>query len=127
MKEVPTSVTGQSAIEVARDLPTAVTLASNDETLGKILMELMKTPHFRIYRSRDLIGVQIGGAIKNVLAIACGIVEGRGLGENSRAALVTRGLAEIKLRSYQFCIEGIPCMVVYRNNYSCASNHLHVT
>ena len=55
----------------------------------------MKAPHFRIYRSRDLIGVQIGGAIKNVLAIACGIVEGRGLGENSRAALVTRGLAEM--------------------------------
>ena len=83
------------AVEVARDLPTAVTLACNDETLGKILMEQMNTRHFRIYRSSDLVGAQIGGAIKNVLAIACGIVEGRGLGENTRAALVTRGLAEM--------------------------------
>ena len=83
------------AIEVARDLPTAVTLACHDETLGKILMEQMNTRHFRIYRSSDVVGAQIGGAIKNVLAIACGIVEGRGLGENTRAALVTRGLAEM--------------------------------
>jgi len=83
------------AIEVARDLPTAVTLACRDETLGKVLMEQMNTRHFRIYRSQDVIGAQIGGAIKNVLAIACGIVEGRGLGENTRAALVTRGLAEM--------------------------------
>ena len=83
------------AIEVAKDLPTAVTLACNDETLGKILMELMNTRHFRIYRSRDVVGAQIGGAIKNVIAIACGIVEGRGFGQNSRAALVTRGLAEM--------------------------------
>ena len=83
------------AIEVARDLPTAVTLACHDEMLGKILMEQMNTRHFRIYRSSDVVGAQIGGAIKNVLAIACGIVEGRGLGENTRAALVTRGLAEM--------------------------------
>jgi len=83
------------AIEVARDLPTAVTLACRDETLGKVLMEQMNTRHFRIYRSQDVMGAQIGGAIKNVLAIACGIVDGRGLGENTRAALVTRGLAEM--------------------------------
>ena len=83
------------AIEVALDLPTAVTLACNDETLGKFLIQLMKTPHFRIYRSADVVGAQIGGATKNVLAIACGIVEGRGLGKNTRAALVTRGLAEM--------------------------------
>ena len=83
------------AIEVARDLPTAVTLACDTETIGKILMEQMNTRHFRMYRSSDVVGAQIGGAIKNVLAIACGIVEGRGLGENSRAALVTRGLAEM--------------------------------
>ena len=83
------------AIEVARDLPAAVTLACNDESLGKILMELFNSRHFRIYRSRDLIGAQIGGAIKNVIAIACGIVEGRAFGQNSRAALVTRGLAEM--------------------------------
>ena len=83
------------AIEVARDLPTAVTLACHDENLVKILMEQINTRHFRIYRSSDVVGAQIGGAIKNVLAIACGIVEGRGLGENTRAALVTRGLAEM--------------------------------
>ena len=83
------------AIEVARDLPTAVTLACDNETIGKILMEQMNTRHFRMYRSSDVVGAQIGGAIKNVLAIACGIVEGRGLGENTRAALVTRGLAEM--------------------------------
>ena len=83
------------AAEVARDLPTAVTLACNDETIGKILMETLSTRRFRMYRSRDVIGAQIGGAVKNVLAIACGIVEGRKLGDNTRAALVTRGLAEI--------------------------------
>ena len=83
------------AAEVAGDLPTAVTLACNDETMAKVLMETLSARFFRIYRSRDVIGTQIGGAVKNVLAIACGIVEGRKLGDNSRAALVTRGLAEI--------------------------------
>ena len=83
------------AAEVAQDRPTAVTLASGDEGLGQQLSEALGTPKFRIYRSDDLIGAQIGGAVKNVLAIGCGIVEGRGLGDNSRAALITRGLAEI--------------------------------
>ena len=83
------------AAEVAGNLPTAVTLACDDETLAKVLMETLSARYFRIYRSRDVIGAQIGGAVKNVLAIACGIVEGRQLGDNSRAALVTRGLAEI--------------------------------
>jgi glycerol-3-phosphate dehydrogenase (NAD(P)+) len=83
------------AAEVASNLPTAVTLASEDETLAKVLMETLNTPVFRIYRSRDMIGAQIGGAVKNVLAIACGIVEGRKLGDNAKSALVTRGLAEI--------------------------------
>ncbi|MEE2760818.1 MAG: NAD(P)H-dependent glycerol-3-phosphate dehydrogenase [Pseudomonadota bacterium] len=83
------------AAEVAGDKPTAVTLACGDETIGKVLMETLSSRHFRIYRTRDVIGAQMGGAIKNVLAIACGIVEGRGLGDNTRAALVTRGLAEI--------------------------------
>jgi glycerol-3-phosphate dehydrogenase (NAD(P)+) len=83
------------AAEVAGDLPTAVTLACNDETMAKVLMETLSARFFRIYRSRDVIGAQIGGAVKNVLAIACGIVEGRKLGDNARAALVTRGLAEI--------------------------------
>lgn len=83
------------AAEVAMDKPTAVTLACNDELIGKVLMETLSSRHFRIYRSRDVIGAQMGGAVKNVLAIACGIVEGRQLGDNTRAALVTRGLAEI--------------------------------
>ncbi len=83
------------AVEVARDLPTAVTLAAADANLGKLLAAALGTPRFRIYRSEDVIGTQIGGAVKNVLAIACGIVEGRGLGDNTRAALITRGLAEI--------------------------------
>jgi glycerol-3-phosphate dehydrogenase (NAD(P)+) len=83
------------AAEVAGDLPTAVTLACDDETMAKVLMETLSARFFRIYRSRDVIGTQIGGAVKNVLAIACGIVEGRKLGDNARAALVTRGLAEI--------------------------------
>ena len=83
------------AREVANNLPTAVTLASEDETLAKILMETLNTPVFRIYRSLDMIGAQIGGAVKNVLAIACGIIEGRKLGNNAKSALITRGLAEI--------------------------------
>ena len=83
------------AVEVASNLPTAVTLASEDETLAKVLMETLNARFFRIYRSRDVIGTQIGGAVKNVLAIACGIVEGRKLGNNAKSALITRGLAEI--------------------------------
>ncbi|MCG8508255.1 MAG: NAD(P)-dependent glycerol-3-phosphate dehydrogenase, partial [Rhodospirillales bacterium] len=81
--------------EVARNLPTAVTLASADAKLAEVLSEALRTPYFRIYHSTDVIGAQIGGAVKNVLAIACGIVEGRNLGENARAALITRGLAAI--------------------------------
>ena len=83
------------AIEVARDLPAAVTLAASDEALGIELSDALGTPRFRIYRSDDVIGAQIGGAVKNVLAIGCGIAEGRGLGDNAQAALITRGLAEI--------------------------------
>lgn len=83
------------AIEVARGLPTAVTLAAADGATAKALGEALGGPHFRPYRSDDVIGTEIGGAIKNVLAIACGITQGRGLGENARAALITRGLAEM--------------------------------
>ncbi len=83
------------AAEVAADLPAAATLAAVDPDLARQLAELLSTPRFRIYRSDDLIGAQIGGAVKNVLAIACGIVAGKGLGDNGRAALITRGLAEI--------------------------------
>ena len=83
------------AAEVAADFPTAVTLATADEALGIQLSEALGNPRFRIYRSDDPIGAQIGGAVKNVLAIGCGIVDGCGLGDNAKAALITRGLAEI--------------------------------
>ena len=83
------------AAEVALDRPTAVTLASADKALGVGLSEALGTSRFRIYRSGDIVGAQVGGAVKNVLAIGCGIVEGRGLGDNAKAALITRGLAEI--------------------------------
>jgi glycerol-3-phosphate dehydrogenase (NAD(P)+) len=83
------------AIEVARGLPTAVTLAAEDPITGARLVAAIGTPNFRPYLGRDPIGAEIGGAVKNVLAIACGIVIGRGLGDNARAALITRGLAEM--------------------------------
>ncbi|MBF0247665.1 MAG: NAD(P)-dependent glycerol-3-phosphate dehydrogenase [Alphaproteobacteria bacterium] len=83
------------AIEVARDMPTAVTLACADAGLGKRLCETLSSRCFRPYFSPDVVGAQLGGAVKNVMAIACGIVEGRGMGDNARAALITRGLAEI--------------------------------
>lgn len=81
--------------EVAHGLPTAVTLAAHDQRLGERLTALIGSRTFRPYWSDDVVGAQIGGAVKNVLAIACGIVEGRKLGDNARAALITRGLAEM--------------------------------
>ena len=83
------------AAEVARDLPTAVTIASHDPALAEPFMAALGSARFRPYLSEDPIGVEIGGAVKNVLAIACGIVDGRRLGDNARAALITRGLAEM--------------------------------
>ncbi|MDQ3140399.1 MAG: NAD(P)-dependent glycerol-3-phosphate dehydrogenase [Pseudomonadota bacterium] len=83
------------AHEVAAGLPTAVTLACDDEALGETLRERLAGPAFRIYLSDDVAGAEIGGAVKNVLAIACGVVEGRGLGQNARAALIARGFAEM--------------------------------
>lgn len=83
------------AAEVARGLPTAATLACYDATLGAALVQRIGRPTFRPYLSDDVTGTQIGGAVKNVLAIACGIVVGRKLGDNARAALITRGLAEM--------------------------------
>ncbi len=83
------------ASEVARGLPTAVNLACADPTLGAALVQALGSPLFRPYLADDLIGAEVGGAVKNVLAIACGIVMGRKLGDNTRAALITRGLAEI--------------------------------
>jgi glycerol-3-phosphate dehydrogenase (NAD(P)+) len=84
------------AHEVSRDLPTAVTLAAEDMDLAERLRDRMARPTFRIYLSDDVAGAEIGGAVKNVLAIACGVVEGKGLGQNARAALVARGFAEMR-------------------------------
>ncbi len=81
--------------EVARDLPTAVTFACADPVAREMVPAALGTRRFRIYSSEDVIGAEVGGAVKNVLAIACGIVQGRGMGDNARAALITRGLAEI--------------------------------
>ncbi len=83
------------AREVALGLPAAATLACPDEKVGHGLAQAMSHDLFRLYWTDDLIGVEIGGAIKNVLAIAAGMVAGRGLGENAKAALITRGLAEL--------------------------------
>jgi len=83
------------ASEVARGLPTAVTLAVSHEVQARRLAERFHGPDFRVYISTDMVGVQVGGAVKNVLAIAAGISDGLGFGANARAALVTRGLAEI--------------------------------
>jgi glycerol-3-phosphate dehydrogenase (NAD(P)+) len=83
------------AAEVARDLPAALTLATKDKDLGARIIEAIGTRHFRLYLTDDVVGAQIGGAVKNVLAVACGIVAGRGMGDNARAALITRGLAEM--------------------------------
>jgi glycerol-3-phosphate dehydrogenase (NAD(P)+) len=83
------------AAEVAKGLPTAVTLALKDQVLGARIVETLGSRSFRPYLSDDVTGAQVGGAVKNVLAIACGIILGRRLGDNARAALITRGLAEI--------------------------------
>lgn len=83
------------ATEVAKKLPAALTLAGNDISLAQKLADLLSNTHFRLYASDDIIGAQIGGACKNIIAIACGILEGLEFGDNARAALVTRGLAEI--------------------------------
>jgi glycerol-3-phosphate dehydrogenase (NAD(P)+) len=92
----PAVLSGPSfAGEVARGLPAAVTLACADEALGWRLAEAIATPAFRPYLATDLIGAEAGGAVKNVLAIACGIVEGRGMGRSAHAALITRGFAEL--------------------------------
>lgn len=83
------------AAEIARGLPTALTLACGDPGLGRRLQAGLATPRLRLYLTDDVIGAELGGALKNVVAIACGMVEGRGLGQSARAALMTRGFAEI--------------------------------
>ena len=84
------------AAEVARGLPAALTIATADEAVGKRLAEAIGYRNFRLYWSSDLIGVELGGALKNVLAIAAGIVDGKGFGASAHAALVTRGFAEMR-------------------------------
>ncbi len=93
----PAVLSGPSfARDVAKGMPTAVTLACADQTLGERWISTIGAPHFRPYLSHDLIGAELGGAVKNVLAIAAGTVEGKGLGESARAALIARGFAEFQ-------------------------------
>jgi glycerol-3-phosphate dehydrogenase (NAD(P)+) len=84
------------AVDIASGLPTAVTLACADPYLAQALAQALNTPSLRIYHATDVRGVEIGGAAKNVLAIAAGVVAGRGLGDSARAAIITRGFAEIR-------------------------------
>lgn len=93
---MPAILSGPSfADDVARGLPTAVVLAAPIEPIAEALAKALSSSRFRVYHSADLRGVEIGGAAKNVLAIAAGIVQGRGLGESARAALIARGFAEL--------------------------------
>ncbi len=83
------------AKEVGAGLPTAMTVASRDEQFAQALAERLSGPNFRAYRQRDIVGVEVGGAVKNVIAIGSGIADGMGFGANTRVALITRGLAEM--------------------------------
>ena len=101
------------AIEVARGLPAAVTVAAYLESVAKTVQEILNTPSLRVYTSTDVVGVQIGGVVKNVIAIAAGISDGLGLGQNARAALITRGLAEmtrlaVRLGAESSTLAGLP-------------------
>ncbi len=90
-------LTGPSfADDIARGLPTALTLACEDEALGRDLQQQLATPNLRLYRNTDVIGAELGGALKNVIAIAAGMVLGAGLGDSARAALMARGYAEMQ-------------------------------
>jgi glycerol-3-phosphate dehydrogenase (NAD(P)+) len=84
------------AADVARGLPAALTVGCADEVVGRALAERLGGPGFRLYWTNDVVGVELGGALKNVLAIAAGIVDGKGLGASAHAALVTRGFAEMR-------------------------------
>jgi glycerol-3-phosphate dehydrogenase (NAD(P)+) len=83
------------AIELARELPTAVSIASRDAAVVERVQAEFRAPYFRLYGTDDVVGVEIGGALKNIIAIAAGLVEGLGLGHNALAGLITRGLAEM--------------------------------
>ncbi|MEP2531701.1 NAD(P)H-dependent glycerol-3-phosphate dehydrogenase [Shimia sp.] len=89
-------LTGPSfAADIARGLPTALTLACEDDEIGQSLQLQLSTPALRLYRSTDVVGAELGGALKNVIAIACGACIGQGIGDSARAALMTRGFAEM--------------------------------
>ena len=101
------------ALEVARMLPAAVTVAAADESIAKSIQQILSTQNFRVYTSADVIGVQIGGVVKNVIAIAAGISDGLSLGQNARAALITRGLAEmtrlaVRMKADPLTLAGLP-------------------
>ena len=83
------------AKEVSRKIPTAVTLGGKNNSKIKKIQEIFSTPYFRVYTNKDLLGVELGGALKNIIAIAVGVSDGLGLGFSTRAALITRGLAEM--------------------------------
>ena len=90
------TVSGPShAEEVARHIPTAVVAASPAANAATIVQEMLSTEYFRVYTNRDIVGVELGGSVKNVIAIAAGIVDGLGLGDNTKGALLTRGIAEM--------------------------------
>ena len=90
-------LTGPSfAKEVARKVPTVVTAAATDLEVAEVVQAVFSSPYFRVYTSTDVVGAELGGAVKNVIAIAAGMIDGLGLGLNTRAALITRGLAEIR-------------------------------
>jgi glycerol-3-phosphate dehydrogenase (NAD(P)+) len=93
------------AREVAAAVPTAVTSAANDIAVAERVQQLFNSPEFRVYSSTDVIGVEIGGAVKNVIAVAAGVSDGLGFGYNSRAALITRGLAEVSRLALQLGAE----------------------
>jgi glycerol-3-phosphate dehydrogenase (NAD(P)+) len=98
------------AADVAAGLPTAVTLASSDEELARVLCDALRGPTLRLYHSTDVRGVEIGGAAKNVLAIACGVAAGRGLGASAVAALTARGFAELRRFGEAFGARGSTLM-----------------
>ncbi len=114
------------AEEVARDIPTSLVAAGNSVTATEIVQDIMTNENLRIYTSNDLVGVELGGALKNVIAVAAGFCDGLGLGDNSKAALITRGLAEMSrlgvtmgAKEYTFAgLTGIGDLVV-----TCTSRH----
>lgn len=97
LEDLPVAIlTGPSfASDIARGLPTALTLACRDDSTGAALQAMLSTETLRLYRTRDVTGAELGGALKNVMAIACGAATGAGLGDSARAALLTRGFAEM--------------------------------